>query len=77
MPVRKKDGGIRIVIDYRKLNSVTVHDVFTIDDVLSQLGNATILSKINFLKGFHQVPMAEACKELTALHASKISFNIV
>lgn len=69
MPVRKKDGGIRIVIDYRKLNSVTVKDPFTmpsIDDILSQLGDSAILSKLDLLKGFHQVPMEESSKELTA-----------
>ncbi len=69
MPVRKKDGGIRIVIDYRKLNSVTVNDPFTmpsIDDILSQLGDSAILSKLDLLKGFHQVPMEESSKELTA-----------
>ncbi len=69
MPVRKKDGGIRIVIDFRKLNSITVHDPFTmpsIDDILAQLGNAAFLSKMDLLKGFHQVPMSEASKELTA-----------
>ncbi len=69
MPVRKKDGGIRIVIDFRKLNSITVHDPFTmpsIDDILAQLGNAAFLSKMDLLKGFNQVPMSEASKELTA-----------
>ncbi len=69
MPVRKKDGGIRIVIDYRKLNSITVREPFSmpsIDDILSQLGKATFLSKLDLLKGFHQVPMSESSKELTA-----------
>ncbi len=59
MPVRKKDGGIRIVIDYRKLNRITIRDPFTmpsIEDIIAQLGSAEFLSKINLLKGFlHQV----------------------
>ncbi len=38
----------------------------SIDDILSQLGNAAFLSKMDLLKGFHQVPMADDSKELTA-----------
>ncbi len=40
MPIKKKDGGIRLVIDYRKLNDVTVHNPFSmpsIDDVLAHM----------------------------------------
>ncbi len=46
--VKKKDGGIRIVIDFRKLNLVTIREPFTmpsIDDILAHLGNATVLQR--------------------------------
>lgn len=69
IPVKKKDGGIRIVVDFRKLNSVTVPEPFfmpTIDSILAQIGSASCLSKIDLLKGFHQVPMDEMSKHLTA-----------
>ena len=39
--VRKKDGGLRICVDYHQLNSVTKLDTFPlprIDDLLDQLG---------------------------------------
>ncbi len=60
IPVKKKDGGIRIVIDFRKLNSVTIREPFTmpsIDDILAHLGNATVLSKMDLLNGFYQILM--------------------
>ena len=41
--VRKKDGTLRICVDYRHLNSVTKLDTFPlprIDDLLDQLGSA-------------------------------------
>ncbi len=60
MPDTKKDGGIRIVIDYKKLNAITIKEPFSmpsVEDILSQLGNASFLSKLDLLKGFHQVPM--------------------
>ncbi len=67
--VRKKDGGIRIVVDFRKLNKVTIPEPFTmpsIDFVVSQLGEARFLSKLDLLKGFHHVPLAEESKHLTS-----------
>ncbi len=38
----------------------------SIDDILSQLPKSTFLSKLDLLKGFHQVPMSETSKEFTA-----------
>lgn len=78
LPVRKKDGGIRIVVDFKKLNNVTVPEPFkmpTIDSIVSQLGSATFLSKIDLLKGFHQVPMDEHSKELTAFSCLQGKFQ--
>ncbi len=69
-----------IVIDYRKLNSITVHEPFSmpsIDDILSQLPKSTFLSKLDLLKGFHQVPMSETSKEFTAFTCYKVNFNTV
>ncbi len=82
IPVKKKDGGIRIVIDFRKLNQVTVREPFTmpsIDDILSHLGNVTILSKIDLLKGFYQVPMEESSKQYTAFTClqGKFQFRVM
>lgn len=82
IPVKKKDGGIRIVIDFRKLNQVTVREPFTmpsIDDILSHLGNATVLSKMDLLKGFYQVPMEEESKQYTAFHClqGKFQFKVM
>ncbi len=78
IPVKKKDGAIRIVIDYRKLNSITVRDPFTmpsIDDILAQLGNATVLSKMDLLKGFYQVPMDPDSRHFTAFTCLQGKFH--
>ncbi len=69
LPVRKKDGGIRIVVDFRKLNAITEPEPFmmpTVDHVIAQLGAAKFLSKLDLLKGFHQVPLTEESKPFTA-----------
>ena len=60
--VQKKDGGIRICIDYRAVNSVTQPDPYLmplIDEILESLATATYISKIDLNKGFHQIPIDE------------------
>ncbi len=69
IPIIKKDGDVRIVVDYRKLNSVTVPEPFQMPSVIetvSRLGKATFLSKLDLLKGFHQVPMSLESRKYTA-----------
>ena len=61
LPVKKKDGTIRICVDFRKLNTVTVPDPYdmpSVDDVIDQLGEVKFLSKLDLAKSFYQVPMA-------------------
>lgn len=50
----------RIVIDYRKLNDMTIEDRFpmpNIEDIFDKLGNCQYFSTIDLAKGFHQVEM--------------------
>ena len=57
----KPDGGWRVCGDYRRLNSMTPDDrypVRTLQDFTSELEGKTIFSKIDLLKGYHQIPVA-------------------
>ena len=54
----KKDGTLRMCIDYRALNQQTRPDKYPlprIDDLLDQLVNANCLSSIDLYTGYHQV----------------------
>ena len=52
--VKKKDGTLRLCIDYRKLNRVTVKNKYPlprIDDLFDQLKGAKYFSKIDLRMG--------------------------
>ena len=64
--VQKKDASMRLCIDYRGLNEITVFDpqpMPKLDDIFNKLGKAKFISKIDCTKGFWQIPLEESAKE--------------
>ena len=56
--VKKNDGSMRLCIDYRELNKVTVRNKYPlprIDDLFDQLQGACVFSKIDLRSGYHQL----------------------
>jgi len=54
--VRKKDGSLRLCIDYRLLNRVTVKNKYPlprVDDLFDQFTGAAVFSKINMRSRYH------------------------
>jgi hypothetical protein len=60
--VRKKDGTLRLCIDFIQLNKVTIKNKYPlprIDDLFDQLKSARIFSKIDLRSRYHQVRIEE------------------
>ena len=61
--VKRKDGTLRLCIDYRQLNKLTVKNKYPlhrIDDLFDQLKGASIFSKIDLRSGYHQFRIKDA-----------------
>ena len=67
--MRKKDGLMRMCIDYRELNNVTIKNKYPlprIDDLFDQLKEASIFSKIDLRLGYHQLRIKKSNVRKTA-----------
>src|SRR4051812_29061662 len=56
--VKKKDGTLRMCVDYRPLNEVTIKNKYPlprIDDLFDQLKGAQVFSKIDLRTGYYQL----------------------
>ena len=67
--VLKKNGGIRITCNYRRLSEAMVipqTPIPRIDELLDTLGSASFFSSFDSMSGFHQIMIGENSVPLTA-----------
>nr|GFB86118.1 retrotransposon protein, putative, Ty3-gypsy subclass [Tanacetum cinerariifolium] len=67
--VKKKDGSMRLCIDYRELNKITIRNRYPlpkIDDLFDQLQGAMHFSKIDLRSGYHPLRVREQDIDKTA-----------
>ena len=67
--VPKKDGTLRVCMDFRKLNAVSRFDAYPmprIDDLIERIGRARYITTLDLCKGYWQVPLEEKSREYTA-----------
>ena len=69
VPVRKKDGSLRLCIDYRRLNAVTVpdkHPLPNLSDAVFGLYGMRYFTSLDMVRGYYQFGLDESSREFTA-----------
>ena len=67
--VKKKDGKRRLVVDWRRINDITIKDQYPlprIDDIMNQLRGSKIFTKLDLKAGYNLVRIREGDEWKTA-----------
>ena len=80
--VKKPNGGIRLCIDYRGINKITVKNKYPIpltQDLLDRLGNAKIFTRLDLPDAYHLVRIKEGDEWKTAFRTPQghFQYNVV
>lgn len=80
VPKKSTDGSRkwRMCLDFRSVNRKLIADKFPlprIDDILDNLGRSVVFSVMDLFNGFHQVPLDESSRDVTAFSTDQGSFR--
>jgi hypothetical protein len=80
--VSKKDGSMRLCIDFRSLNVATTPIDFPMEnmtDLINQIGSASIITCLDVLKGYWEIPLEEQSRDLTSFktHRSQYRWKVM
>ena len=80
--IKKRDGSYRFIVDYRKLNSITIQDKFplpNLEQALQMVGGHRYYSKLDPCSGYFEIPIKEEDKHKTAFITTHglFEFNIL
>ena len=71
---KKRDGGVRFCVDFRRMNEITRKDAYPlprIDDTLETLSQPQLFSTLDLASGYWQVELAEESREKTAFSTTE------
>ena len=74
VPVLKSNGQVRLCVDYKNLNESVkreLHMLPSVDQILGQVGKASVFSKLDANSGFHQILLDEESQLLTTFMTPK------
>lgn len=74
VPIRKKDGTLRLCIDYRAVNKVSIPERFpmpNLGDLVFSLHGTQYFTCLDLVRGYYQVPLEKDSREITAFSTSR------
>ena len=69
VPILKKDGTLRLCVDYRRLNCVTKPDRYPLPNLIDNvygLSDMKFFTTLDLVRGYYQLPLSEGSRECTA-----------
>jgi hypothetical protein len=78
--VHKKDGTLRMCVDYRALNKATMKNCYPlprIDDLFDHLSGAKVFSRIDLRSRYYQIRIVEGDEEKIACHTKYGSYEFM
>jgi hypothetical protein len=78
--VHKKDGTLKMCVDYRALNKATVKNRYSlprIDDLFDRLSEAKVFSRIDLHSGYYQIRIKEGDEEKTTCRTRYGSYEFL
>jgi hypothetical protein len=80
--VEKKDGSLRMVVDYRKLNSATIKNstpLPRLDETLDELAGAKYFTSLDLHSGYHQLRIDDSDVPKTSFktHMGQFQFKVL
>ncbi|GFU97818.1 retrovirus-related Pol polyprotein from transposon 297 [Trichonephila clavipes] len=76
--VSKKDGSVRLCVDYRLLNNVTITIAYPMQkarDLFFQIGQSIFISVLDLTKGYWQISVKDEDKPLTAFVTHSVHYQ--
>ena len=76
--VPKPNGDVRLCVDMRCANKAIIrerHPIPTIDEVLEDMQEASVFSKLDLKWGYHQVELSEESRNITTFITHKGLFR--
>lgn len=80
--VPKKDGSVRLCVDFRALNAGTVEDAYPMalqQELIMSVGKAKYITLLDLRRGYWQVPLAPSSRLLTAFacHRGQFAWTVM
>ncbi|GBN49957.1 Transposon Ty3-I Gag-Pol polyprotein [Araneus ventricosus] len=76
--VAKKDGSMRLCVDFRLLNAVTKpfdYPMENITDLINQIGHANVITCPDVLKGYWEIPLEEESRDFTSFKTHRAQYR--